>query len=61
MSRTASSVRRGNSITPIVYSQTAARKKPQPVERKLGCTLEELLHGCVKKVLIVRDVLSETG
>ncbi|KAK4740982.1 hypothetical protein SAY87_024570 [Trapa incisa] len=47
--------------TSIVYSQTAAKKTPQPIEKKLECTLEELLHGCVKKVVVVRDVLSEAG
>ncbi|OWM84900.1 hypothetical protein CDL15_Pgr027687 [Punica granatum] len=54
MSRTTSSIK-------IVYSQTSARKKPQPIEMKLECTLEELLTGCIKKVTITRDVLSEAG
>ncbi|KAK4747587.1 hypothetical protein SAY87_014173 [Trapa incisa] len=58
-SRTTSSVRRGGNATHIFFSQTAARKKSPPIERTLKCTLEELLHGCVKKVVIIRDVLSE--
>ncbi|KAK4800590.1 hypothetical protein SAY86_021077 [Trapa natans] len=35
VSRTTSSVKRGGSATPIIFSQTAARKKQPPVERKL--------------------------
>ncbi|KAM7478865.1 hypothetical protein LguiA_027078 [Lonicera macranthoides] len=52
---------RGGS-TPIIFSQsTTARKKPSPIERKLECTLEELCHGCDKKIKITRGVISETG
>ncbi|KAI4375538.1 hypothetical protein MLD38_013396 [Melastoma candidum] len=47
--------------TPILFSQTAARKKPLPIEKKLECTLEDLCFGCVKYVVIMRDVLSDTG
>lgn len=47
--------------TPIVFSQSAARRKPQPMEKKLDCTLEELLCGCIKTVVISRDVLSSFG
>ncbi|KAI4367100.1 hypothetical protein MLD38_022872 [Melastoma candidum] len=47
--------------TPIVFSQTAARKKPLPIEKKLECTLEDLCFGCVKYIVITRDVLSNTG
>lgn len=49
------------STTPIVFSQSTAKKKPPPVERKLECALEELLDGCVKKIKITRDVITETG
>lgn len=54
--------RRGAGPTPIIYSQsTARRSKPKPIEKKLECTLEELWRGCVKKIKITRDVISETG
>ncbi|KAL0335227.1 UNVERIFIED_CONTAM: DnaJsubfamily B member 1 [Sesamum radiatum] len=47
--------------TPIFFSQSAVRKKPPPVERKLECTLEELCHGCIKKIKITRDAISSSG
>ncbi|XP_048135132.1 dnaJ protein homolog 1-like [Rhodamnia argentea] len=47
--------------TPIVFSHTAARRKPAPIDKKLECTLEELFLGSVKKVKIKRDVISDTG
>ncbi|KAL0384579.1 UNVERIFIED_CONTAM: DnaJsubfamily B member 5 [Sesamum radiatum] len=47
--------------TPIFFSQSAVRKKPPPVEKKLECTLEELCHGCVKKIKITRDAISSSG
>lgn len=50
------STRKGNT-TPIIYSQSTARKTPPPVERKLQCTLEELWHGCIKKIKINRNVI----
>ncbi|GFP99208.1 Dnaj protein homolog 1 [Phtheirospermum japonicum] len=46
---------------PIFFSQSAVRKKPQPVEKKLECTLEELCHGGVKKIKITRDAISSSG
>ncbi|XP_074331763.1 uncharacterized protein LOC141668676 isoform X3 [Apium graveolens] len=46
---------------PIIYSQSTSRKKPQPIEKKLECTLEELLQGCVKHIKITRDAISENG
>ncbi|KAH7834860.1 hypothetical protein Vadar_020393 [Vaccinium darrowii] len=49
---------------PIIYSQSAAatrRKPPPPIEKKLECTLEELCHGCAKKIKITRDAISESG
>ncbi|EEF32845.1 heat shock protein binding protein, putative [Ricinus communis] len=48
---------KGNT-TPIVYSQSTAWRIPSPIERKLACTLEELCHGCVKKIKITRDIIS---
>ncbi|KAH0713677.1 dnaJ protein homolog 1-like [Solanum tuberosum] len=46
---------------PIIFSQSTSRRKPQPIEKKLECTLEELCNGCVKKVIITRDVVATTG
>lgn len=51
--------RRSN--TPIIFSQSTARRRPQPIEKKLECTLEELCVGCVKKMKITRDVISNEG
>ncbi|XP_009597477.1 uncharacterized protein [Nicotiana tomentosiformis] len=50
-----------NTTPPIIFSQSTSRRKPQPIEKKLECTLEELCHGCVKKVIITRDVIATTG
>ncbi|PIN18200.1 Molecular chaperone (DnaJ superfamily) [Handroanthus impetiginosus] len=47
--------------TPIFFSQSVVRRKPPPVEKKLECTLEELCHGCVKKIKITRDAISSSG
>jgi len=49
------------SPTPIIFSQSTARRKPPAVEKKLNCTLEELSEGCVKKIMITRDVITNTG
>ncbi|XP_074309306.1 uncharacterized protein LOC141643870 [Silene latifolia] len=49
------------STTPIIFSQSTARKKPQPIEKKLECSLEELCFGAVKKMNITRDVISDEG
>lgn len=46
---------------PIIFSQSTSRRKPQPIEKKLDCTLEELCNGCIKKVIITRDVVATTG
>ncbi|XVF67691.1 hypothetical protein PTKIN_Ptkin10aG0141900 [Pterospermum kingtungense] len=59
MSRSTSSNRR--STTPIIFSQSTARRKPPPVEKALECSLEELCHGGLKKIKIVRNVISEEG
>lgn len=55
-----SSSRRSNTA-PIVFSQSTARRKPQPIEKKLECSLEDLCHGCVKKINVMRDVITDTG
>ncbi|KAB2043278.1 hypothetical protein ES319_D01G005100v1 [Gossypium barbadense] len=47
------------STTPIIFSHSIARRKPLPVEKTLECTLEELCHGGLKKINIVKDVISE--
>lgn len=52
------STRDGN---PIRFSYSAVRKKPPPMEKPLECTLEDLCHGCVKKITLTRDVLADTG
>ncbi|KAL4273722.1 hypothetical protein GQ457_13G007490 [Hibiscus cannabinus] len=49
------------STTPLVFSQSITRRKPQPIEKALKCTLEELCFGAVKKINIVKDVLSDEG
>ncbi|TKY74261.1 DnaJ-like subfamily B member 13 [Spatholobus suberectus] len=51
--------RRSN--TPIMYSNSSGMLKPPPIEKKLQCTLEELCYGCKKKIMITRDVLTDTG
>ncbi|KAG6398675.1 hypothetical protein SASPL_140142 [Salvia splendens] len=43
--------------TPIFFSQSAARIKPPPVQKKIACTLEELCLGCVKNIKITRDAI----
>ncbi|XXG87050.1 hypothetical protein AAC387_Pa11g1836 [Persea americana] len=47
--------------TPIMFSYSISRRKPPPVEKTIECTLEELCHGCVKKNMISREVLAESG
>lgn len=47
------------SSIPIMFSNS--KGKPPPVERTLECSLEELLSGCVKKVLITRGVVFGDG
>ncbi|KAK1301063.1 hypothetical protein QJS10_CPB13g00676 [Acorus calamus] len=43
------------------FSYTILRKKPPPIEKRLDCSLEELCFGCVKKIMITRDVVSTNG
>lgn len=45
------------SSIPIMFSNS--KGKPPPLERTLECSLEELLSGCVKKVLTTRDVFGD--
>lgn len=49
------------STTPIIFSHSIARRKPSPIEKTLECTLEELCHGGLKKINIVKNVISEEG
>ncbi|KAK8527858.1 hypothetical protein V6N13_085665 [Hibiscus sabdariffa] len=49
------------STTPLVFSQSIARRKPQPIEKTLECTLEELCFSAVKRIDYVKDVISEEG
>ncbi|KAF8377049.1 hypothetical protein HHK36_030421 [Tetracentron sinense] len=46
------------STTPIMYSDSTVRRKSPPIEKTLECTLEEVCHGCLKKIKITRDVLT---
>ncbi|XP_017245669.1 uncharacterized protein LOC108217346 [Daucus carota subsp. sativus] len=45
--------------TKIMYSNSSGVIKPPVVEKKLACTLEEICFGCVKKVKITRDVVTD--
>ncbi|KAE9591893.1 putative chaperone DnaJ [Lupinus albus] len=47
--------------TPIIFSQTTARRKPPQVEKKLLCSLEDLCFGCTKKIKVTRDVIKHPG
>ncbi|KAK7246865.1 hypothetical protein RIF29_41735 [Crotalaria pallida] len=47
--------------TPIIFSQTTARRKPPEVEKKLYCSLEDLCFGCTKKIKVTRDVIKHPG
>lgn len=49
------------STTPIIFSQSTRRRKPQHVEKKLECSLEELCFGAIRKIKITRDVISDVG
>ncbi|KAF5733524.1 dnaJ subfamily B member 4 [Tripterygium wilfordii] len=49
------------STTPIIFSQSTARRKPPPVEKTLECTLEDLCFGCVKRINITKDVIMDPG
>ncbi|KAL3737333.1 hypothetical protein ACJRO7_026151 [Eucalyptus globulus] len=49
------------SSTPIMFSNSTGMLKPPAIERTLQCTLEELCYGCMKKIKVTRDVLTNTG
>ncbi|RID40646.1 hypothetical protein BRARA_J00678 [Brassica rapa] len=47
---------------PILYSTSSEKvAKPQPTEKTLSCTLEELCNGCTKKIKIKRDLTTTSG
>ncbi|KAL4565831.1 hypothetical protein LXL04_029937 [Taraxacum kok-saghyz] len=46
-----------NSST-ILYSDANGLRKPPNIVKRLECTLEDLCFGCIKKVTIKRDVLT---
>ncbi|KAL5982779.1 hypothetical protein ACLOJK_016855 [Asimina triloba] len=52
---------RGGDPIRFSYSTSTVRRKPQPIEKTLDCTLEDLLNGCVKKIMIDREVLADNG
>ncbi|KAG8378248.1 hypothetical protein BUALT_Bualt08G0117900 [Buddleja alternifolia] len=45
----------------IVYSNSHGIIKPPAMEQQLDCTLEELCFGCVKKVKITRETITDDG
>ncbi|XP_059629630.1 uncharacterized protein LOC132272514 [Cornus florida] len=47
--------------TPIMFSNSNGYMKAPAVEEKLECTLEELCFGCIKKIMITRDVVTNHG
>ncbi|KAJ9166677.1 hypothetical protein P3X46_021389 [Hevea brasiliensis] len=49
------------STTPIMFSNSTGMVKPPTVQKDLECTLEELCYGCMKKIKVTRDVLTNTG
>ncbi|CAK9142925.1 unnamed protein product [Ilex paraguariensis] len=49
------------SSTPIMYSNSNGLIKLPAIEMKLECTLEELCYGCIKKINIIRDVVTNDG
>ncbi|KAJ6335700.1 hypothetical protein OIU78_012334 [Salix suchowensis] len=50
-----------NSTSNIMFSNSMGKIKPPAIERPLECTLEELCYGCMKKIKITRDVITNTG
>ncbi|XP_057975216.1 protein psi1-like [Malania oleifera] len=63
--RASSSVVSNSGISRMWFSSNSSYSsmgnKLPPLQKKLECTLEELCHGCVKKVKITRDVITTTG
>ncbi|KAK4370455.1 hypothetical protein RND71_009930 [Anisodus tanguticus] len=49
------------SSTPIMFSNSTGLVKPPPTEKTLECTLEELCFGCVKKMKVTRDAITDNG
>ncbi|KAL2892933.1 Protein psi1 [Bienertia sinuspersici] len=45
----------------IMFSNSSGMLKPPATEKQLECTLEELYHGCVKKIKVSRDVYTFAG
>ncbi|KAK1266699.1 hypothetical protein QJS04_geneDACA009131 [Acorus gramineus] len=67
-SRNASRRPAANTTSSFSYTTAGAttgvgggRRKPPAVEKKLECSLEDLCFGCVKKMMITRDVISPDG
>ncbi|KAK9271454.1 hypothetical protein L1049_027045 [Liquidambar formosana] len=55
------SASRRSSANPIMFSNSYGLMKPEAIEKKLECTLEELCFGCVKKIQITRDAVTNNG
>lgn len=56
--------RRASNVTksgPIMFSNSSGMLKPPPSEEQLECTLDELYHGCVKRIKVSRRVYTFTG
>lgn len=49
------------SSTPIMFSNSTGLVKPPPTEKTLECTLDELCFGCVKKMKVTRDAMTDNG
>ncbi|KAA8546422.1 hypothetical protein F0562_002839 [Nyssa sinensis] len=60
LSRSATTTSKRSS-TPIMYSNSTGPMKPPTMEKKLECTLEEMCFGCIKKIKITRDAITNTG
>ncbi|XP_073138594.1 uncharacterized protein [Henckelia pumila] len=51
--------RKGSTL--IMYSNSSGLVKPPAMEQELECTLEEICFGCIKKVNITIDTVTENG
>lgn len=51
--------RKGSTL--IMYSNSSGLIKPPAMEQELECTLEEMCFGCIKKVNITIDTVTENG
>lgn len=45
----------------IMYSNSNGLIKPPTMEKQLECTLEELCFGCIKKIKVTRDAVTNDG